>query len=148
MPQTEEAAQLAAELRIVLTRLLKKMRSQSPTHARLSLTERSIIKLLDKHKALLPSEMTKIEKVTTQSMSQILNKLSGLGYIVRQPQETDRRKVMISLSEEGAALLDTTRNEVEEWLAKAMSIACTTEDLERLRNALGPLTKLVEVEYH
>lgn len=146
MPQTEEAAQLAAELRVVLTRLLKKMRSQSPTHARLSLTERSIIKLLDKHKALLPSEMAKIEKVTTQSMSQILNKLSGLGYIVRQPQETDRRKVMISLSEQGAALLDTTRNEVEEWLAKAIGTACTPNDLERLRNALGPLTKLVEVE--
>ena len=142
--QTDQ--ELTIELRTVITRLIKKLRSQSPTHTKLSLTERSVIKLLDKQKEMLPNEIAKMEKVTTQSMSQILNHLLALGYIIRKPSETDKRKVMISLSEAGQAILHAVRNEVDEWLSKAIQETCSTEDKAILRQALVPLSKLVEVD--
>ncbi len=110
------------------------------------MTERSVIKLLDEHPMLLPGELAKREKVTSQSMSQILGHLLELGYIVRQPLETDRRSVGISLSEAGKAFLDTTRHERDEWLADAIQQTCSPDDQAILRRALGPLNRLLDVD--
>jgi DNA-binding MarR family transcriptional regulator len=70
--------QLASELRTVITRLIKKLRKHSVTGMQLSLTERSTMSLLDQYGELLPNELAAMEKITNQSMSQILNHLSEL----------------------------------------------------------------------
>jgi hypothetical protein len=49
--------QFASDLRTAITRLIKKLRKESPTGLQLSLTERSTMSLLYQHKALLPSEL-------------------------------------------------------------------------------------------
>ena len=77
MKQTD--LQLASEMRTVITRLIKKLRKHSVTGMSLSLTERSTMGLLDLHGELLPNELAAMEKITTQSMSQILNHLYELG---------------------------------------------------------------------
>ncbi len=92
MIEEQRQLQLASDLRIVISRLVKKLRSRSSVGDKLSLTERSVIKLLDQRKELLPSELAAMEKVTTQSMSQILNHLFALGYIRRKTSDTDKRK--------------------------------------------------------
>ena len=105
MENTQNSQQLASDLRTVITRLIKKLRNKSTTSEKLSLTERSTISLLDRHRELLPSELAAMEKITTQSMSQILNHLLELGYIVRRVSPTDKRKVIISLSKAGQHIL-------------------------------------------
>ena len=137
---------LAAELRTVVTRLIKKLRKQSSTADKLSLTERSIIALLDKHEELLPNELAAMEKITTQSMSQILSKLQLMDLIKRRISETDKRKVIISLSDAGRTLLYQVRNERNEWLNKALDATCTAEEKALLKQAIGPLTKLVDFD--
>jgi DNA-binding MarR family transcriptional regulator len=138
--------QLATDLRTVVSRLMKKLRSHSSGCSPLSMTERSVIKLLDEHPMLLPGELAKREKVTSQSMSQILSHLDELGYIIRQPLETDRRTVGISLSEAGKQFLNTTRHERDEWLMNAIAQTCSADDQVVLRRALGPLNRLLDVE--
>lgn len=137
---------LASDLRTVVSRLTKKLRSHSSGRSPLSMTERSVIKLLDEHPMLLPGDLAKREKVTSQSMSQILNHLDELGYIVRQPLETDRRSVGISLSDNGREFLNTTRHERDEWLADAIQKTCSADDQALLRQALGPLNRLLDVD--
>jgi len=137
---------LASELRTVVTRLIKKLRKQSSTADKLSLTERSIIALLDKHVELLPNELAAMEKITTQSMSQILSKLQQMDLIKRRISETDKRKAIITLSDMGRTLLNQIRNERNEWLNKALEATCTTEEKELLKQAIGPLTKLVDFD--
>ncbi|HWB26206.1 MAG TPA: MarR family transcriptional regulator [Chitinophagaceae bacterium] len=146
MAQTTDDTQLAADLRTVLTRLNKKLRGKSAVAGTLSLTERSTISLLDQHKELLPTELAAMEKITTQSMSQILNHLEELGYILRTPSATDGRKTIISLSKAGQAMLYKARNEKDEWLNQALQQACSAKDLAILRQAIAPLTKLVDFE--
>lgn len=138
--------QLAAQLRETTTRLVKKLRKQSSTGEKLSLTERSTIALLDQHGRLLPSELASMEKITTQSMSQILNHLFELGYIKREPSQTDKRKVIISLSDAGREVLYRVRNEREEWLYTTINDLCTTDDRALLNNALSLLKKIIEHE--
>jgi DNA-binding MarR family transcriptional regulator len=136
--------QFASDLRTAMTRLIKKLRKESPTGQQLSLTERSTMALLHQHNALLPSELAAMEMITNQSMSQVLNHLFELGYIVREPSQTDKRKVNISLSENGENILSQFRHERDEWLLKAIKAACTSEERLALKAAIGPLTKLVE----
>ena len=138
--------QLATQLRTQITRLVKKLRKESATGQRLSLTERSTLALLYQHKELLPSELASMEKITNQSMSQIVNHLLELGLINRLPSTTDKRKVIISLTGEGERTLEQVRSERDEWLARAISENCTSEEVELLKRATGLLTKLVDFE--
>ena len=138
--------QLASELRTVISRLIKKLRSKSSTGLKLSLTERSTLSLLDQHKELLPGELAAMEKVTTQSMSQILNHLSAFGYIIRKASATDKRKVIVSLSPAGRDTLYKVRNERDEWLNKALNETWSAAEQEMLRRLLGPLTRLVDYD--
>ncbi len=143
---TQITHQLASDLRLVITRLVKKLRVKSDTGAMLSLTERSTLALLDQHKTLLPSELASMEKITTQSMSQILNKLSEMGYISRKLSKTDKRKSIVSLTKNGENTLYKVRNERDEWLNKALAEITTAKEKNILRSAIAPLTKLVDYE--
>lgn len=141
-----DTLQLATDLRTVTTRLIKKMRTKTPVGYELSLTERSTIFLLHQHHTLLPSELAAMEKVTTQSMSQILNHLNELGLIKRTPSKTDGRKSMISLSPKGEKIVDTVRNEKDEWLHKALLQTCNDKELRSINKVLMSLSKLVDFE--
>jgi DNA-binding MarR family transcriptional regulator len=143
---THQDFQFISDLRTVITRLIKKLRKESITGQELSLTERSVLALLHQHKELLPSELAAMEKITNQSMSQILNHLLELGYIVRTDSQTDKRKVIISLSAKGERILLQVRNERDMWLAKAIAETCTIEEQALLKQAIGPLTKIVDFE--
>ena len=138
--------QLASDLRTVLTRLIKKLRRESATGQHLSLTERSTLSLLYQHNQLLPSELAGFEKITNQSMSQILNHLLELGYITRTASDTDKRKVLISLTGSGEKTLLQVRAERDAWLAKAIRDSCSDEEIDLLKKVVNPLSKMVDHE--
>src|SRR5476651_2425377 len=108
--------QLASELRTAVTLLFKKLRKKAASGQSLSLTERSTMGLLCTYKALLPNQLAAMEKITTQSMSQVLNKLMEMGYITRTPSAVDKRKVIIALSPQGEEMITRMRSERDEWL--------------------------------
>ncbi|MBS1502016.1 MAG: MarR family transcriptional regulator [Bacteroidetes bacterium] len=138
--------QLAADLRAVLSRIVKKLRRESATSQQLSLTERSTMGLLYPNKGLLPSELASMEKITNQSMSQILNHLSEIGYINRKTSTADKRKVFISLTESGEKTLLQMRSERAAWLARAIAEKCTKEEEAVLRQAVEILAKMIDFE--
>jgi DNA-binding MarR family transcriptional regulator len=138
--------QLATELRTTVTRLIKKLRKESATGQQLSLTERSTLGLLNQHKELLPSELASMEKITNQSMSQILNHLLELGFINRKTSDADKRKVFISLTEPGEKTLQQVRSEKDAWLTRAITENCTLDEVILLKQATEILAKLVDFE--
>ena len=136
---------LAAELRTVITRLIKKLRKKSEVGAQLSLTQRSTLAMLYQNE-MLPSELAAQEKITNQSMSQVLNHLEELGLINRNASETDKRKVLVSISEKGLSLLLQMREQRNHWLARAIAETCDPPEQEALLKAIGPLTKILDFE--
>jgi DNA-binding MarR family transcriptional regulator len=136
--------QFATDLRGIIGRLIKKLRKQSPTGLKLSLTERSTLAQLYQHKQLLPSELAALEVITNQSMSTVLNNLFALGYIIRTVSDTDKRKINISLSPEGESTYLQFVHERDEWLAHALTQACTAEERELLKKALVPILKIID----
>ena len=135
-----------SELRTIVGRLIKKLRKESSTAQQMSLTERSTLGLLYQHRSLLPSELAAMEKITNQSMSEILRHMAELGFITRTASEVDKRKVNISLSAEGEKTLLQMRNERDRWLSQAITATCTPAEQEQIKQVIGLLTKIVEFE--
>ncbi len=137
---------LASLLRTVVTRLFKKLRTETTTGQQLSLTERSTLSLLHQHGQLISTELATMEKVTNQSMSQVISHLTALGYITKIASETDKRKVFISLSDKGKSFIQQVQQEREEWLARAIHDNFTEDEKKLLAKALTPLNRLIDFD--
>lgn len=137
---------LASQLRPLLARLIRKLRKLSSANEQLSQSERSVLVLLDQHPQLLSAELAVMEKMTPQSMGQLLQHLSALGLITRTNSESDKRKINISLSPAGRERIQKVRKERDEWLSKAIGNVCTKEEQAILQAALVPLSKLIDYE--
>jgi DNA-binding MarR family transcriptional regulator len=136
--------QVAALLRTTIHRLVKLLRRETRNDAQLSLTERATLGLLYNEGQLAPSDIARAEKVTTQSMSQVINHLAELNYIERTPSDDDKRKVLLSLTPMGRAYVEQIRHDKQEWLAKALHEKVSPAEKELLMEALQILTKLID----
>ena len=135
---------LGVELRATISRLVKVLRRETSNKEGLSLTERSTLFLIYQHTIILPSELAVIEKVTSQSMSQIINKLLRLGYINKTCSSQDRRKTYITLTSEGKELVERVKREREEWLTNAISTNTNNEEKEILAKSIEILKKFID----
>ena len=136
--------ELSAGLRTSIGRLAKVLRRNARNDAQLSLTERSTLGLLYPDIRLAPSEIARTEKVTTQSMSQVINHLGELNYIDRTPSDDDKRKTLLSLTPSGRAYVEQVRQDKQEWLARALHERTSPAEKHLLEQAVAILTKLSE----
>jgi len=138
--------EMAADLRVVISRLVKIIRTEVKSDELLSLTERSTLGLVYQHSEMLPSELAAREKVTNQSMSQIINKLSGNGYLKKTPSKKDKRKVIVTITVAGKKIVEQKRSASQEWLAKSIFEKTNQKEKETLANAIKILAKLVDLK--
>jgi len=136
--------EVASNLRAVIHRLVKVLRKHTRNEEMLSLTERSTLGLLYQHGQLLPTELAQIEKVTTQSMSQVIAHLVEIAYIVKTPAESDKRKAYLSLTPAGRDYIERHRQEKQEWLARTLHEKTSAREKEVLSEALTILSKLLD----
>jgi DNA-binding MarR family transcriptional regulator len=137
--------EIAENLRRVISRLLKISKNQTKNDELLSLTERSTLVSIYQYSEILPSELAVMEKVTAQSMSQIINKLLKEGYIKKTPSGKDKRKVIISITATGKKNIEKRRLEKQEWLAQTIFEKTTQKEKEILVNAIKVLAKLIDL---
>jgi DNA-binding MarR family transcriptional regulator len=136
--------EIAGNLRTVIHRLVKVLRKHTRNEEMLSLTERSTLGLLYQHGQLLPTELAQMEKVTAQSMSQVVARLVESGYIIKTPSESDKRKAYLSLTPAGKDYIERHRQEKQEWLARILHEKVSAGEKETLSEALAILSKLIE----
>jgi len=136
--------EMAGNLRTVIHRLVKVLRKHTRNDEMLSLTERSTLGLLYQHEHLLPTELAQMEKVTAQSMSQVIAHLSDIAYIKKTPGVDDKRKVYLSLTPAGREYIDRHRQEKQEWLARTLHEKLSPREKDVLAEAMTILTKLID----
>ena len=111
-----------------VSRLIKLLRRETRNEAQLSLTERATLGMLYPENRLAPTDIARAEKVTTQSMSQVINHLAELKYIDRTPSEEDKRKVNLSLTDAGRNYVEQLRKDKQEWLTAVLQQKTTPEE--------------------
>lgn len=65
-------------------------------------------------------ELAARERVTAPSMNRTVNGLEESGYLLRTPDDQDRRKVNISLTATGRAVVEETVRRRDAWLEEAL----------------------------
>ncbi|HTJ10912.1 MAG TPA: MarR family transcriptional regulator [Dinghuibacter sp.] len=135
--------ELATGLRTQVSRLGKLLRRETRNDEQLSITERTTLSLIYDYGELLPGELAAMEKVTTQAMSQVLNRLLERGLIVRTTDEDDRRKVIVTLTDAGKKGVRQRLGEKEEWLTRTIAQKLNDREKKVLGEAIEVLIKLI-----
>ncbi|NEB06288.1 MarR family transcriptional regulator [Streptomyces sp. SID13726] len=138
---TESAARSARELRVVLSRLRRRMREVDQGED-LTPSQVSALTLIGKHGAATASALASAEGVRPQSMAATLTALDRHGLIRRGQDPEDGRRQLVTLTEEGRARIEDNRQVREEWLARAFQDRCTEEERQLMLTALGLLDRL------
>jgi DNA-binding MarR family transcriptional regulator len=141
--QTRSDAGLATALRISVSRLARRLRveRQAEGLASLSDTQLAALSVLEKHPAMTPGELAEHEKVQPPSMTRVIAVLEERRLVMRAPHPTDRRQVVLSVTEEGRALVIQARRRRDAWLAKRLK-ELTPDERAVLRAAAPVLEKL------
>ena len=141
--QTRSDAGLATALRISVSRLARRLRveRQAEGLASLSDTQLAALAVLDRHGAMTPGELAEHEKVQPPSMTRVIAVLEERLLVMRAPHLTDRRQVMLTVTEQGRELVSQARRRRDAWLAKRLK-ELSPEERAVLRAAAPVLEKL------
>jgi DNA-binding MarR family transcriptional regulator len=134
--------ELAVNLKRTMSRLVKIMRREMRKDEIFSLTELSTLGLIYRHSGIIPSELAAREKVTNQSMSQIIKKLSNHSYIKKKRSRKDKRKTLLTITSEGREYVELRVHKKREWLATAIIENTTQSEREVLQKTVSILRKL------
>jgi DNA-binding MarR family transcriptional regulator len=134
--------ELAVNLKRTMTRLVKIMRSEMEQNEPFSLTELSTLGTISRHSGITPSELAAKEKVTNQSVSQIIKKLSGRGYIKKTRSQKDKRKMLLRITSGGKEYIEHRLHKKREWLSKSIMEKTTQSEKEILQKTVVIFRKL------
>lgn len=131
---------LALTLRDALRPLWRRLTA----HRTISTGKLGVLAYLAEHGAATSSTLAAAEKISPQAIATAVRELEGLGLIQRTPDEHDRRKVWVALTEAGRERLTTERSFGNDWLERAIAERLTAEEAELLAAAVPVLRKLTK----
>ena len=143
-PTIEQVARtdsgLASALRISVARLSRRLRSERDPHNELlPVGQLSVLGALFRGGPCSVGELAASERVQPPSMTRTVNCLEDGGYVVRHKHETDRRQVVVALSQKGEETLTADRKRRDVWLAQRLKELSPEE-----RNLLRKAAPLIE----
>lgn len=139
MPTRADTATLASELRVVLGQLIRRLRAEH----RFPISHGSVLGRLDREGAQSVSALALAERVRPQSMAQTVGDLEGDGLVERNPDPTDGRRALVSLTATGKDTLEADRRNREGWLVKAIE-ELPASDQETVGRAIVLLRHLAD----
>jgi DNA-binding MarR family transcriptional regulator len=142
-PSRHSAAELAATLRPSLLRLTRILRNQRADMS-VSLTQLSAMGTLYKKGPMSAGDLAAFERVQPPSMTKVLASLEEKKLVTREPHPSDKRQVIITLTEAGSELLESERQQRHAWLSQRLA-QLTPEERATLRDVIPVLDKLAEL---
>lgn len=135
-------AELAAALRPSLLRLTRMVRNQR-VDTSVSLTQISAMGTLRKRGPMCAGELATCERVQPPSMTKVLASLEERGLVQREAHPTDRRQVIVGITDAGIALLDSERRSRDAWLSQRLT-RLSADERALVRSIIPVLDKLAE----
>ncbi|WP_235547572.1 MULTISPECIES: MarR family winged helix-turn-helix transcriptional regulator [unclassified Nocardioides] len=147
MPTVEKVARtdagLAAELRLGVMRLRRRLAGERHPDNELSLNQMGVLGVLARRGELTVGELAAAEKVQPPSMTRTVNCLEESGDVVKSPHPTDGRQVVVGLSDQGRDRVLADRARRDAWLAQRLR-ELTPEERAVLRQAAPILDRLAQ----
>lgn len=135
------AVQAARDLRVVIGRLRRRLREVSATHD-LTPSQTSVLSRLDKDGPASASDLAAAEGVRPQSMAATIGVLEERGLVRRDPDPSDGRRQLVTMTPACREYIAGSRQAKEEWLARALHERYSEQELRTIAAALTLLDRL------
>ncbi|MGF0117688.1 MarR family winged helix-turn-helix transcriptional regulator [Promicromonospora sp. Marseille-Q5078] len=141
-PSTDPAlaAEAARELRSLVGRLRRRFIELSDNQE-LTPSQTALLSRLAKHGPASPSALAAAERVRPQSLGATLGVLDVRGLVRRDPDPTDGRRQVVSLTDDGRAFVEGRREAGQEWLTHALQERLAAEELAAVTSVLALLDR-------
>jgi DNA-binding MarR family transcriptional regulator len=140
---TATGPQVAADLRTVIARLIRRLR-EAGAGDDITPPQASALARIGKAGASTTSALARTEKVRPQSMAATVAALEHHGLVTRNPDPTDGRRQIISLTEAGQERFDGQRGAGPAWLEDTLTTRLTPEQLRTLAAATAILDEVLD----
>jgi DNA-binding MarR family transcriptional regulator len=143
MPVDQPTEDVARALLLCVGLLRRRLR-QMPVTGALSFPETAALGRLDRGGPATAADLARQEQISPQSMGATLGELEARGLVKRQPDPTDGRRIMLSISAAGRRELNRRRHARVEQLAQGLA-EFTDAELKQLAVAAPLIERLA---YH
>jgi len=143
MPKTQiDTVAIADKLRPALLRVGRELRREA-REVGVSPEQVSLLVTVKYAPGIGVGELATRERVSAPAMSNHVDRLERDGLVERTPSADDRRRVGLTLTDEGQRVLRRVRSRRTAWLASRLG-GLTPEELAAVEAAVEPLSRLVE----
>ena len=139
--RTTALPDLASRLRLDISRMARRLRQEAGADLSPSMT--AALATIERHGPLTPSELAERERVQRPTVTRVLARLEEAGLVVRAADPQDRRCSLVSISDDGRALLEAMRERKDAFLARRID-ALEPADREALDRAAAILERMLE----
>jgi len=139
--RSPDVERLAADLRLVIGRLARRLRQRGETGVTASLL--SAMWSIERLQPITLGDLAAAERVQPPTVTRVVSRLEELGLAAREGHPSDRRSSQVRLTPKGQRLLDRTRKLRTAYLAKHLR-SLATDDRDVLRRAMDVLQRLLE----
>jgi DNA-binding MarR family transcriptional regulator len=141
--KTKTSSELAARLRLVVTRLSRQLRQRAEIG--ISPTQMSALAAIERHGSMTLGELAAHERVQPPSITAVVTRLEEQGLVERRPDPSDRRVARVEATRDGHKLVARSRIRKDAELDRRLG-ALTDDERATLADATAILERLVEAE--
>ncbi|HXP91734.1 MAG TPA: MarR family transcriptional regulator [Fibrobacteria bacterium] len=142
-PEAERALALAGELRVVLGNMRRRLREQAHP-GDLSWSQMSVLGRLERDGPTTVTVLAKAEGVRPQSMGATVSVMQEAGLVVGEPDPSDGRQTVLSLTDSCRELVRANRAARVDWLFRAIRSNLSAREQETLAKGVELLRRLVD----
>lgn len=135
---------VAAALRLVMGRIVRKLRQGKNAVGDVTLFEGSVLARLDRDGPCSPSSLAAQEGVRPQAMATTLTTLEERGLVSRAPDPDDGRRAVLAVTATGRQVVADRRSVSMRRLADALEREFTAAERAQLHAVLPLLDRLAE----
>lgn len=131
---------LAGQLRVSLTRIGRRLRAEQG-ETELSESQLAVLSALHVHGPMTPGALAEHERIRPPSMTRTVTSLADAGLVVKVGDASDRRLVVVELTDRGSADVTETRRRRNAWLTESLE-DLTEAERQTLADATALLTRI------
>ncbi|MBC7277007.1 MAG: MarR family transcriptional regulator [Nocardioides sp.] len=138
---TSDIPEVASVLRTSVMRMRRRLANERHPDNDLSLGSMAVLGALYANDEMTLGALAGRERVQPPSMTRMVNFLEEGGYVVRRQGETDRRQVLVSITDKGRRTVRKDRLSRDAWLAQQL-VDLDADELAAIRTAASIMERI------
>ncbi|MFI9723022.1 MarR family winged helix-turn-helix transcriptional regulator [Streptomyces sp. NPDC052396] len=138
-----DLGEAASKLRALSGQLTRRLRAASEGDG-VTMSQAAVLSRLNRQGPATTVELARAERVRPQSMGATLSALEEAGLVQRSPHPSDRRQMIMSLTEQGHRKIAEGRRIKESWIVQALRDQLDDRERAVVIEAIELLGRLTE----